>query len=104
MSMVVDLTKQLDKIFHERARLGIMSLLVAADREVPFTEIAKTLELSRGNLSVHIKVLQDSGFVKVKKKFVNNKPQTTFSVTAKGRKAFEQYIGLLERIVKGIAK
>lgn len=100
--MVIDLTKQLDKIFHERARLGVMSILVAAGKEVTFTELVSQLELTRGNLSVHMKVLEDNGYVKSKKEFLNNKPRTTFKITKSGQKAFEQYLQLLEQIVKKI--
>ncbi len=98
--MIADLTKKLDKIFHERARLGVMSILVASSEEVAFPELAQKLELTRGNLSVHIKVLEDNGYVKSKKQFVNRKPRTTFRVTKAGRKAFEEYLKLLEQIVK----
>ena len=102
--MVIDLTKQLDKIFHERARLGVMSILVASPDAVTFTELVKKLELSRGNLSVHMKVLEEKGYVKSKKEFVNRKPQTSYRVTPKGRKAFEEYLKVLEQIVQDVGK
>jgi len=100
--MITDLTKKLDKIFHERARLGVMSILVASDKDVSFSELLHGLELTRGNLSVHIKILEDNGYVKSKKEFVNRKPRTTFRVTKAGRKAFEEYLKLLEQIVKNV--
>ncbi len=102
--MVVDLTKKLDKIFHERARLGVMSILIASAEGVSFSELAKKLELTRGNLSVHIRVLEDNGYVESKKEFVDRKPRTTFRVTKSGRKAFEEYLKLLEQIVKSVGK
>lgn len=98
--MVSDLTKKLDKIFHERARLGVMSILIASSEDVSFPELVRKLELTRGNLSVHIKVLEENGYVKSKKEFVNRKPRTTFRVTKAGRKAFDEYLNLLEQIVK----
>ncbi len=100
--MVVDLTKKIDKIFHDRIRLGIMSTLVASEHEVSFTDLVNLLDVTRGNLSVHIKVLETNQFVKTKKSFVENKPRTTVHVTAKGRKAFEQYLNVLEEIIKGV--
>lgn len=100
--MVIDLTKKLDKIFHERARLGVMSILIAAEDEVTFSELVAKLELSRGNLSVHLKVLEDNGYIKSKKEFKNNKPRTTYTITKNGRKAFENYLALLEKIVQNM--
>jgi DNA-binding MarR family transcriptional regulator len=101
--MVVDLTKKIDKIFHDRVRLGIMSTLIASEDDTSFTDLVKQLEVTRGNLSVHIKVLESSQFVKTKKAFVDNKPRTTIYITSKGRKAFEQYINILEEIIKGVS-
>jgi DNA-binding MarR family transcriptional regulator len=69
---------------------------------VSFTELVKTLEVTRGNLSVHIKVLESHQFIRSKKAFVDNKPKTTLRVTAKGRKAFEHYLTVLEEIIKGV--
>ena len=98
--MALDLTKKLDKIFHERTRLGVMSILMASHDEISFPELAKKLELTRGNLSVHLKVLEDSGYIKSRKEFVNRKPHTTYYVTEAGKKAFEAYLKLLEQIIK----
>ncbi len=99
--MIIDLTKKIDKIFHDRIRLGVMSLLVAAD-EISFRDMVHLLEVTRGNLSAHLKVLETNQLIKSKKTFVDNKPRTTYRATVKGRKAFEQYINLLEEIIKGI--
>jgi DNA-binding transcriptional ArsR family regulator len=100
--MVIDLTKQINKILHERARLGVMSILIASNDKVTFTELVSKLELTRGNLSVHMKVLEEYGYIVSKKEFVENKPRTSFKVTAKGKKAFEKYLKILEQIVKNI--
>jgi len=100
--MVIDLTKKIDKIYHDRIRLGIMSVLVASDTPVSFSNLAKLLDVTRGNLSVHLKVLETNQLVESEKAFVEKKPRTTFQVTPKGRKTFEHYINLLEEIVKGI--
>ena len=100
--MVINLTKKLDKIFHDRTRLAIMSTLLASQHDVSFSDLVKRLEVTRGNLSVHMKVLEDNKFIKSKKAFVNNKPRTTFRATAKGREAFEQYLTILEEIINAI--
>lgn len=90
---------ELDRVIHEKGRLPIMSLL-AASPELSFTELRKQLNMTDGNLSVHIKTLQEAGFVSVTKTFQNRRPLTTCSLTAAGRKAFADYIDLLEQIVR----
>ncbi len=90
---------QLDKIIHERGRMGIMSLL-AASSELSFTEIKRLLEMTDGNLSVHLRTLQHAGYIAISKSFSNNRPLTTCHLTAAGKKAFKQYIALLEQIVQ----
>ena len=88
----------LDKVIHERARLGIVASL-AARGEISFNELKNALGMTDGNLSVHARVLEEAGYVRVEKKFVARKPRTTLSLTAKGRKSFENYVDYLERIV-----
>jgi DNA-binding MarR family transcriptional regulator len=90
---------QLNRTIHEKGRLPIMSLL-AASPELSFTELRDTLGMTDGNLSIHIKTLQEAGFVSVTKSYRNQRPLTTCSLTPEGRKAFTQYIDLLEQIVK----
>lgn len=90
---------QIDKIIHERGRMGIMALL-AAQPELSFTEIRRTLEMSDGNLSLHIRTLQQAAYIKISKSFLNNRPLTKCSLTPKGRKAFRSYIKLLGTIVQ----
>ncbi len=89
----------LDRVIHEQGRLGIMSLL-AASPELSFTELRGTLNMTDGNLTTHIRTLQQAGYVSVAKSYQNNRPLTTCSLTAKGRKAFTAYINLLEKIVQ----
>ncbi len=89
----------LDRVIHERGRLAIMSLL-AASPQLSFTEMRDTLSMTDGNLSVHIRTLQEAGYVAVTKTFRQRKPQTTCSLTAGGKAAFAQYIDLLEQIVR----
>jgi DNA-binding MarR family transcriptional regulator len=90
---------QLDRVIHEKGRLGIMSML-AASPELSFTELRDALAMTDGNLTTHIKALQQEGYVAVSKSFQNNRPLTTCSLTAAGRKAFAEYISLLEQIVR----
>ena len=89
----------LDRVIHEKGRLTIMSSLAAAP-ELSFTELRDTLGMTDGNLTTHIRTLQETGYVSVAKSFQNNRPLTTCSLTAKGRKAFTGYINLLEQIVR----
>ncbi len=90
---------QLDRVIHEKGRLAIMSLL-AATPELAFTELRDTLEMTDGNVTTHIRTLQEAGYVAVAKSYQNNRPLTTCSMTAAGRKAFAAYINLLEQIVQ----
>jgi len=90
---------QLDRVIHEKGRMAIMSLL-AASPELSFTEIRNTLNMTDGNLSMHLRTLQESGYVGVTKSFQERRPLTTCSLTPHGRTAFSNYIDLLERIVK----
>jgi len=90
---------QLDRVIHEKGRLAIMSLL-AATPELAFTELRDTLEMTDGNVTAHIRTLQEAGYVSVTKSFQNNRSLTTCALTAKGRKSFTDYIGLLEQIVQ----
>lgn len=90
---------QLDRVIHEKGRLGIMSLL-AASPELSFTDLRNTLNMTDGNLTTHIRTLQEAGYVAVTKTFQKNRPLTTCSLTDAGRKAFADYINLLEKIVQ----
>ena len=76
-----------------------MSML-AASPELTFTELRDTLAMTDGNLTTHIRALQEAGYVSVTKSYQNNRPLTTCSLTTVGRKAFEEYINLLEKIVR----
>jgi DNA-binding MarR family transcriptional regulator len=90
---------QLDRVIHEKGRLPIMSLL-AASTSLSFTELRDELGMTDGNLSMHIKTLQEAGFLSVTKSYSNQRPLTTCALTPAGRKAFASYIDLLEQIVR----
>jgi DNA-binding MarR family transcriptional regulator len=89
---------KLDKAIHERARLAIMTLL-ASRVSWPFQELKAELNMTDGNLVTHLRILHDAGYVAVTKE-VLDRPQTSYSLTAKGRAAFQDYISVLEQIVK----
>ena len=90
---------QIDRVIHEKGRLAIMSML-AASPELSFTDLRDTLSMTDGNITTHIRTLQEAGYISVTKSFQNNRPLTTCALTGAGRKAFTQYINLLERIVR----
>jgi DNA-binding MarR family transcriptional regulator len=86
-------------VIHEKGRMAIMSLLAARD-ELSFTELRDSLGMTDGNITTHIRTLQQAGYIGVTKSFQEKRPLTTCSLTPAGRKAFESYINLLEQIVK----
>jgi DNA-binding MarR family transcriptional regulator len=90
---------QHDRVIHEKGRLAIMSML-AATPELSFTEMRDTLAMTDGNITTHIRTLQEAGYISITKSFQNNRPLTTCSLTAAGKKAFTDYINLLERIIQ----
>ena len=94
-----ELFLQLDRVIHEKGRLAIMSALAAAP-DLSFTELRDMLAMTDGNLTTHIRALQEAGYVSVAKSYQNRRPLTTCSLTAAGRKAFAGYVNLLEQIVR----
>ena len=94
---MVDFDK-LDKTIHEKGRLGIMTLL-ATRMSWPFQDLKAQLKMSDGNLVSHLRTLHQAGYVAVTKEILA-RPQTSYALTARGRSAYEQYIDVLEQIVK----
>ena len=90
---------RLNALIHERARLGIMSVL-AARGALTFGELKSLLDMTDGNLSVHLRILEKASYVTVEKRFVGRKPLTTVRMSRKGKIAFEHYLTVLEEIVK----
>ncbi len=90
-----------NKAFDNRIRLGIMSILMVNDW-IDFGTFKEMLELSDGNLASHISVLEKENYLEVRKQFVGRKPQTTYSATVAGRKAFTDYLTALENLLKNI--
>ena len=89
---------KLDKIIHEKGRLGIMTLL-ATRPSWSFQDLKAELELSDGNLITHLRTLIKAGYV-AETREMKTRPQTSYALTKSGRAAFETYIGLLESIVR----
>ncbi len=83
--------RTIDDVIHSRVRLAIMSFLVTA-REAEFVQLKKTLKVSDGNLSTHLKKLEDKSYVAVSKQFIDNKPQTRIAITSTGETAFNAYV------------
>jgi DNA-binding MarR family transcriptional regulator len=89
---------ELDRLIHERIRLGIVSALAAND-SLSFADLRDILGTTDGNLSVHARKLEDAGYVRVSKGFEARKPRTEYSLTAKGRRALEGYLARMEQIL-----
>jgi len=89
----------LDRVIHEKGRLGIMSLL-AASPQVSFTGMRDTLNMTDGNITAHLRTLHEAGYIAITKAFQDGRPLTTYALTKEGRKAFASYIDLLEQIVQ----
>ena len=89
---------QLDRLIHERIRLGIVSAL-AADEKLSFGDLKTILRTSDGNLSVHARKLEEAGYIRVTKGFENRKPKTDYRLTQRGRRALETYLERMEAIL-----
>ncbi len=95
--------QNIDDVIHSRIRTAIMAVLITVE-EAEFTFIREKINATDGNLSVHLKKLEENNYITVTKKFINRKPHSSYKITEKGRKAFEDYIKTLENIIKGSQK
>ena len=91
--------KELDRLIHERVRLGIVSALAAGDR-LTFNELKELLGSSDGNLSVHARKLEEAGYIESIKSFDDRTPKTEFRLLDKGRKALNAYLEQMESIIR----
>ena len=91
----------LNKIFDNRIRLGVMSMLAVND-EISFNDLKEMLEVTDGNLATHLVNLEENGLIKVHKGFIGRKTNTTYSITRAGEKAFNDHIQALENMIKGM--
>lgn len=94
----------LERIFHEKARLGIMTSLVTNPRGVIFSDLKELCQLTDGNLSRHLQVLHEAGFVEIWKGTYKKRPQTLCRLTDDGRRRFLDYITVLETVVHDALK
>jgi len=91
----------LNKAFESRIRLGIMSVLLVNDW-VEFVELKEMLQVTDGNLASHLTALEKQEYIQVRKQFVGKKPNTSYAVTNAGRKAFNEHLNALEKLIKGL--
>ena len=90
---------ELDRLIHERVRLGIVSALAVNDR-LSFNELKALLHTTDGNLSVHARKLEDAEYVECVKSFAGRVPKTEYRITAQGRRALERYLDHMEALIR----
>jgi len=96
-----NVSNELDKVIHERMRLGIISAL-AANEKLSFSDLKSLLNTTDGNVSVHARKLEDAGYVTMKKSFSGRTPLTEYKITASGRKALAGYLNHMEALIKAM--
>jgi DNA-binding MarR family transcriptional regulator len=89
----------LDRVIHERTRLGILSAL-AVNASLAFSELKQLLKVTDGNLSVHARKLEDAGYVSCTKSFAGRVPKTEYRLMPAGRRAFEKYLDHMEALIR----
>ncbi|MDB4914182.1 MAG: transcriptional regulator [Gemmatimonadetes bacterium] len=89
----------LDRLIHERLRLGIVSAL-AVNESLTFNELKRLMQTTDGNLSVHARKLEDAGYVTCKKSFEGRVPRSEYRLTAAGRRALERYLDHMEALIR----
>lgn len=89
---------ELDRLIHERVRLGIVSAL-AINESLSFNDLKRVLKTTDGNLSVHARKLEEADYIRCKKFFEGRVPRTDYRLTPAGRKAFEQYLRQMEEFI-----
>ena len=94
-------TPKLDRLIHERLRLGILSAL-SVNESLTFNELKKLIETTDGNLSVHARKLEEAGYISVAKSFEGRMPRTDYRLTAAGRRALERYLDHMEALIQAM--
>ena len=92
---------ELDRLIHERVRLGIVSALAVNDR-LSFNELKALLDTTDGNLSVHARKLEDAGYLRCLKTFEGRVPRTEYVLTKSGKEALERYVGHMEALIEAV--
>ena len=93
----------LDRVIHEKARLGVLTSLIAHPKGLLFGDLKQLCGLTDGNLSRHLQILQEAQLVETTKTFEANRPQTACRITAEGRRQFLDYLAVLEQVVRDAA-
>lgn len=93
----------LDRVIHERARLSILTSLITNPKGVTFLDLKQLCSLTDGNLSRHLRVLDEAKIVQIVKEHDHNRPQTVCRITASGRKRYLEYLSTLEQVVRDAA-
>ncbi len=96
-----DVSGGLDKVIHERMRLGIISAL-AANTKLSFTELKSLLNTTDGNISVHARKLEDAGYLECRKSFSGRMPLTEYAITTEGREALKRYLDHMEALINAM--
>src|SRR6202453_5083347 len=94
----------LDRVIHEKARLGVLTSLIAHPKGLAFADLKQLCGLTDGNLSRHLQVLQEAGLVDITKGYEGNRPHTSCRLTKIGHRRFLDYLAVLERLVRDAAK
>jgi DNA-binding MarR family transcriptional regulator len=94
-----NIIENLNKTFDNRIRLGIMSALMV-NEEMNFNELKELMQVTDGNLASHIKPLEESGYINIKKGFIGKKTNTTYAATKSGVAAFKSHLSALEKMIK----
>src|ERR1700752_430677 len=94
----------LDRVIHEKARLGLMTSLMTHPKGLAFADLKQLCGLTDGNLSRHLQVLQEAGLVELTKGYEGNRPHTHCRLTKAGRRRFLDYLAVLERLVRDAAR
>src|SRR6202162_2723573 len=90
----------LDRVIHEKARLGVLTSLIAHPKGLAFADLKQLCGLTDGNLSRHLQVLQEAGLVEITKGYEGNRPHTSCRLTQNGRRRFLDYLAVLEGLVR----
>jgi DNA-binding HxlR family transcriptional regulator len=100
-SIPAQIPRDLDRVIHEKLRLGIVSAL-AANEPLTFNDLKRLLDATDGNLSVHARKLEDAGYIACSKTFDNRMPRTEYRLTADGRQALAKYLDHMEALIRAV--
>jgi DNA-binding MarR family transcriptional regulator len=93
----------LDRVIHEKARLSVLTSLVAHPKGLVFGDLKQMCSLTDGNLSRHLQVLEEAGLIDIEKGYEHNRPQTVCRITPQGRRRYLDYLTVLEQVVRDAA-